>query len=101
VLVTHGAIAHFLTEDWDVEDPMIGTAYKNCSSTPRYFEAFRLIEIGEHREFDFTSASTAEDAHVAETQSSRARRGPRGPESDPHVLDEMKTLQNEAKDKRT
>lgn len=29
VLVTHGAFAHFLTEDWDVDDPMIGTAYKN------------------------------------------------------------------------
>jgi hypothetical protein len=32
VVVTHGAFAHFLTEDWDVEDPMVGTAYKNCSS---------------------------------------------------------------------
>lgn len=84
-----------------MDDPMIGTAYKNCSSTLRdYFEAFELIEIGEHREFDFTSASTAADAHVDETPASRARRGPTGPESDPHVLDEMKTLQNEAKEKR-
>jgi hypothetical protein len=33
ILVTHGAIAHFLTEDWDVEDPMLGTAYLNCSCT--------------------------------------------------------------------
>ncbi|KAF2830295.1 phosphoglycerate mutase-like protein [Ophiobolus disseminans] len=81
VLVTHGAIAHFLTEDWDVEDPMLGTAYKNC----------------EHREFIFTPESTAEDAHVTETAESKARRGPRGPESDPHVLDEMKTMQDEAK----
>jgi hypothetical protein len=32
IIVTHGAFAHFLTEDWDVEDPMIGTAYRNCSS---------------------------------------------------------------------
>lgn len=30
IIVTHGAFAHFLTEDWDVEDPMIGTAYNNC-----------------------------------------------------------------------
>jgi hypothetical protein len=30
VLVTHGAFAHFLTEDWDVADPMTGTAWKNC-----------------------------------------------------------------------
>jgi len=29
-LVTHGAFAHFLTEDWDVEDPMTGTAWLNC-----------------------------------------------------------------------
>jgi hypothetical protein len=32
LVVTHGAFAHFLTEDWDVEDPMLGTAYKNCTS---------------------------------------------------------------------
>ncbi|KAH3939205.1 hypothetical protein HBI25_194960 [Parastagonospora nodorum] len=82
IVVTHGAIAHFLTEDWDVEDPMIGTAYKNC----------------EHREFVFTSDSTSADAHVEETERSRARRGPNGPESDPHVLDEMKTMQQQAKD---
>jgi hypothetical protein len=96
VVVTHGAIAHFLSEDFmDVEDPMIGTAYKNCSSTPWLFEAFELIEIGEYRAFDFTAASTAEDAHVAETPTSRARRGPTGPEPDPHVLEEIKTVQNE------
>jgi hypothetical protein len=53
--------------------------------------------VGEHREFTFTSVSTAEDAHVEETRESRARRGPKGPESDPHVLDEMKTMQDEAK----
>lgn len=33
VLVTHGAFAHFLTEDWDVADPMTGTAWLNCKST--------------------------------------------------------------------
>ncbi|KAH7396981.1 histidine phosphatase superfamily [Phaeosphaeria sp. MPI-PUGE-AT-0046c] len=80
VVVTHGAIAHFLTEDWDVDDPMIGTAYKNC----------------EHREFVFTSESTAEDAHVLETDGSRSRRGWKGPESDPHVVEQMKTMQDEA-----
>ena len=32
MVVTHGAFAHFLTEDWDVEDPMLGTAFKNCKS---------------------------------------------------------------------
>jgi hypothetical protein len=34
---------------------------------------------------------------VIETVESRARRGPKGPESDPHVLDEMKTVQAQAK----
>ncbi|KAH7093373.1 histidine phosphatase superfamily [Paraphoma chrysanthemicola] len=81
VVVTHGAVAHFLTEDWDVEDPMIGTAYHNC----------------EHREFVFTPESTAEDAHVVETQESRARRGLGEPETDPHVLEEMKTMQEQAR----
>ncbi|KAF2689834.1 phosphoglycerate mutase-like protein [Lentithecium fluviatile CBS 122367] len=30
VVVTHGAIAHFITEDWAVADPMLGTTYRNC-----------------------------------------------------------------------
>ncbi|KAH9882266.1 hypothetical protein J1614_001438 [Plenodomus biglobosus] len=76
VLVTHGAFAHFLTEDWDVEDPMIGTAYKNC----------------EHREFVFTDNSTAEDAHITETLESRTRRGVREAEDDPHVLQELEAV---------
>ena len=62
--------------------------------------AYKLTSVGEHREFAFTLESTAEDAHVTETEQSRARRGPRGPESDPHVLDEMKTLQDEAKNEK-
>lgn len=37
LVVTHGAFAHFLTEDWDVEDPMLGTAYKNCKSLGALF----------------------------------------------------------------
>ncbi|KAF1845013.1 phosphoglycerate mutase-like protein [Cucurbitaria berberidis CBS 394.84] len=77
VVVTHGAFAHFLTEDWDVDDPMTGTAYKNC----------------EHREFVFTADSTAEDAHVTETRQSRTSRGAQEIESDPHVLDELKTVE--------
>ncbi|KAL5116358.1 hypothetical protein ACEQ8H_005706 [Pleosporales sp. CAS-2024a] len=81
IVVAHGAMLHFLTEDWDVDDAMVGTAYKNC----------------EHREFFFTSDSTAKDAHVQETEQSRAGRGPTGPETDPHVLEEMKTMQEEAK----
>lgn len=64
------------------------------------FVAYKLTLLGEYREFVFTSESTAEDAHVTETEQSRARRGPRGPESDPHVLDEMKTLKDEAKNEK-
>ncbi|KAI8942925.1 hypothetical protein NX059_000963 [Plenodomus lindquistii] len=82
VLVTHGAFAHFLTEDWDVEDPMTGTAYKNC----------------EHREFIFTDTSNAADAHVIETLESRTRRGVKEVEDDAHVLQELKTIvQNDHK----
>ncbi|CAO2655522.1 Nn.00g043250.m01.CDS01 [Neocucurbitaria sp. VM-36] len=76
ILVTHGAFAHFLTEDWDVDDPMTGTAYNNC----------------EHREFVFTDKSTGEDAHVVETRESRTRRGAQEMESDPHVLEELKAV---------
>ncbi|KAJ4371154.1 hypothetical protein N0V83_004370 [Neocucurbitaria cava] len=77
ILVTHGAFAHFLTEDWDVDDPMTGTAYNNC----------------EHREFLFSAKSTKEDAHVVETRESRTRRGAQEVESDPHVLEELKTVE--------
>jgi hypothetical protein len=55
------------------------------------------MTTGEHREFVFTPESTAEDAHVVETAESKARRGLKAPESDPHVLDVMKTMQEEAK----
>ncbi|KAG9189106.1 phosphoglycerate mutase-like protein [Alternaria panax] len=73
MVVTHGAFAHFLTEDWEVEDPMLGTAWKNC----------------EHRVFVFTPESTAEDAHVSETWESRRIRGAQEVETDPHVVDEF------------
>ncbi|KAI4681932.1 hypothetical protein J4E81_009693 [Alternaria sp. BMP 2799] len=73
LVVTHGAFAHFLTEDWEVEDPMVGTAWKNC----------------EHRVFTFTPESTAEDAHVRETWESRRSRGAQEVEKDPHVVDEF------------
>ncbi|CAN9092862.1 unnamed protein product [Alternaria alternata] len=73
MIVTHGAFAHFLTEDWEVEDPMLGTAWKNC----------------EHRVFVFTPESTAEDAHVSETWESRRSRGAQEVETDPHVVDEF------------
>jgi hypothetical protein len=33
-----------------------------------------------------------------ETERSRARRGPQDPELDPHVLDQLKAVQDEAKD---
>lgn len=73
VLVTHGAFAHFLTEDFDVEDPMTGTAWLNC----------------EHRMFDFTSDSTSGDAHLEETEESRSSRGAEEREHDPHVMEEL------------
>lgn len=94
--MSHGAIAHFLTEDWDVEDPMITTAWYNCMM--RYSRVLERCSLstGEHREFAFTTSSTAEDAHVKETAESRKKRG-KEPESDPHVLDQLEKVQEEAK----
>ena len=88
--MTHGAFAHFLTEDWDVEDPMLGTAYKNCrciSATVTLSDAD--ARTGEHRVFVFTPESTAENAHVEETWESRRRRSSKGVEKDPHVVEEF------------
>ncbi|KAH6632934.1 phosphoglycerate mutase family protein-like protein [Boeremia exigua] len=81
VLVTHGAFTHFLTEDWDVEDPMTGTAWLNC----------------EHRVFDFTPDSTATDAHLRETDESKSSRNGEERKHDPHVLEELvKVSSNES-----
>jgi hypothetical protein len=74
--VTHGAFAHFFTEDWDVEDPMTTTAYKNC----------------ELRQFVFTENSTEKDAHLTETAISKTSRGANRKEDDPHVLEELESL---------
>ncbi|KAI2486677.1 Phosphoglycerate mutase family protein [Pyrenophora tritici-repentis] len=73
IIVTHGAFAHFLTEDWDVEDPMLGTAFKNC----------------EHRVYVFSPGSTAKEAHLEETWESRRKRGGPEVEKDPHVVEEF------------
>ncbi|KAJ9654226.1 hypothetical protein H2198_006686 [Neophaeococcomyces mojaviensis] len=58
LFVTHGAFLHFLTEDWTGDDPVRGTGYHNC----------------EVRLFDFTPHSTADDAHIFETEESKAAR---------------------------
>ncbi|PSN73476.1 PGAM-domain-containing protein [Corynespora cassiicola Philippines] len=79
LLVTHGAFAHFLTEDCDGADPMIGTAYINC----------------EMRYFEFTPESKAEDAHFTETAESRASRGAqlKLKDEDPHIVEELKAVE--------
>ncbi|KAH7135344.1 phosphoglycerate mutase family protein-like protein [Dendryphion nanum] len=76
IVVTHGAFLHFLTEDWDVDDPMTGTAYNNC----------------EVRIFTFDTSSTVNNAHLNETEESKRTRGANERENDPHVLEELKTL---------
>ncbi|KAF1957033.1 phosphoglycerate mutase family protein [Byssothecium circinans] len=73
IIVTHGAIAHFITEDWDVEDPMTTTAYANC----------------EVRDFTFSAASKDGDAHLEETKESKDKRAIDLGETDPHVVAEL------------
>lgn len=51
-----------------------------------------LTPLGEHRIFDFTPNSTAEDAHLEETEVSRSSRGLEEREMDPHVLEELITV---------
>ncbi|KAF1967090.1 phosphoglycerate mutase-like protein [Bimuria novae-zelandiae CBS 107.79] len=90
VLVTHGAIAHFLTEDWEVEDPMLGTNWSNC----------------EVREFVFSETSKEGDAHLVEVEESRKRRPPyaglkwEAPwtlsgDKDAHVVEEVEKVEQE------
>lgn len=51
-----------------------------------------LIIVAEHREFLFTTTSSASDAHIKETKESVTRRSPQETE-DAHVLDEIKTVE--------
>ncbi|KAF2657635.1 phosphoglycerate mutase-like protein [Lophiostoma macrostomum CBS 122681] len=78
LVVTHGAFLHFLTEDWDVDDPMENTAYRNC----------------EVRQFIFSTDSTETEAHVEETPGSQTTRGANMKENDSHVIDEMEKVRN-------
>lgn len=75
IVVTHGAFLHFLTEDWNVDDPITSTAYNNC----------------EVRIFGFDASSTTNDAHLEETEESKKTRGANEVEHDVHVLDELNT----------
>ncbi|KAK7186450.1 hypothetical protein DPSP01_002118 [Paraphaeosphaeria sporulosa] len=94
VLVSHGAIAHFLTEDWQIHDPMLGTNWSNC----------------EIREYVFSGNSKDGDAHLVEIEESKARRPPyegpvweapwkgvRSGDKDEHVVEEIKEVEAEIK----
>ncbi|KAJ4359461.1 uncharacterized protein N0V89_000015 [Didymosphaeria variabile] len=95
VLVSHGAISHFLTEDWEIEDPMLGTNWSNC----------------EVREYVFSEESKLGDAHLVETEESRARRPPyagvrwaradewkgvKSGDKDEHVVEEVREVEEQA-----
>jgi broad specificity phosphatase PhoE len=88
ILVTHGAIAHFLTEDWDVEDPMLGTAYLNCWCTSSRLALSQLTLL---------RRTPRVRLHARVDCDGCARnRGPRQPESDPHVVEELQAMQKDA-----
>lgn len=77
---------------------MIGTAWLNCRLTCETSANRWLTLLGEHRIFDFTSDSTATDAHLQETDESRSSRGAEEREHDPHVLEELiKVSSNESR----
>jgi hypothetical protein len=48
--------------------------------------------LGEHRIFEFTNGSTANGAHLIETDESRKSRGAEEIESDPHVVEALVTV---------
>ncbi|KAL1594625.1 hypothetical protein SLS60_010386 [Paraconiothyrium brasiliense] len=94
VLVSHGAISHFLTEDWEIEDPMLGTNWSNC----------------EVREYVFSEDSKDGDAHLVETEESKKRRPPyegvrwaradewkriRSGDKDEHVVEEVREVEEQ------
>jgi hypothetical protein len=90
LLVSHGAIAHFITEDWQIADPMLGTNWSNC----------------EVRDFTFSAESKDGDAHLVETEESLGRRPPyvgpvweapwdgvRSGDKDGHVVEEVREVE--------
>ncbi|KAE8151902.1 histidine phosphatase superfamily [Aspergillus avenaceus] len=76
VLVTHGGFLHYLTEDWTGYDRSRGTGYMNC----------------ETRQYEFSSGSTQDDAHLVEVGISRERVDrPAG--LDAHVIHEIDEIE--------
>jgi broad specificity phosphatase PhoE len=62
VLVTHGGLLHYLTEDWEDADQSMGTGWQNT----------------EVRSYTFVDESECENAHLVETTRSRHIRGKAG-----------------------
>lgn len=62
VLVTHGGLLHYLTEDWEDADLGMGTGWVNT----------------ELRSYTFVNEADHQDAHLVETANSRAVRGKGG-----------------------
>jgi hypothetical protein len=70
---------------------MTGTAWKNCVLA-RSNLGLKLTWLGEHRIFEFTTGSTADGAHLVETDQSRGSRGAEKVEPDPHVMEALVTV---------
>ncbi|KAJ4295271.1 hypothetical protein N0V90_007282 [Kalmusia sp. IMI 367209] len=81
IVVSHGAIAHFITEDWEVDNPMTGTTWANC----------------EVRDYLFSEASEEGNAHLVETAKSVGRRPKyvRTGEKDQHVVQELEMVEDQ------
>lgn len=61
VLVSHGGLLHYITEDWEESEKYVGTGWYNCETRSYAWEA------GVDNDDD--------EAHILETKESRLRRG--------------------------
>ena len=61
MLVSHGGLLHYITEDWEESEKYVGTGWYNCETRSYAWEA--------------GVDSDDDGAHILETQESRLRRG--------------------------
>ena len=75
VLVAHGGLLHYLTEDWQDASDTYGTGWKNCEVRSYGF----VDELdNEHERAKYTGGQTDQE-YLVETSESRSRRAKEGP----------------------
>ena len=75
VLVAHGGLLHYLTQDWENAFDTYGTGWKNCEVRSYHF----VDELENEKERSAYNGGQSDQNYVVETSESRKRRGKEEP----------------------